>query len=85
VRAGLGRPPVGVRQDEGMTETPLDVLARWEDHGALWRVQTLTPTEAVVDLCACTGERMEVLRSGDPELLAYLARRPTSEADRDPG
>jgi hypothetical protein len=48
-------------------------------------VQTLTPTEAVVDLCACTGERMEVLRSGDPELLAYLARRPTSEADREEG
>jgi hypothetical protein len=63
-----------------MGERPLDVLARWEDHGAVWRVRSLTSTEAIVDLCACTGERVDELRSGDPELLRELARRPSSEA-----
>jgi hypothetical protein len=62
-----------------MAERPLDVLARWEDHGAQWRVRSLTATEAVVDLCACTGERVDELRSGDPELLRELARRRSSE------
>jgi hypothetical protein len=61
-----------------MPESPREVLDRWEEHGALWRLQSLSGAEAVVDLCACTGERMDVLRSGDPELLAYLARRPSS-------
>lgn len=62
-----------------MPEPPLDVLRRWEDHGAPWRLAWRTEDEAAVDLLSCTGERMDQLRSTDPALLAYLERRPSSE------
>jgi hypothetical protein len=61
------------------SEPPLDTLARWEDHGAVWRAISLTETDAVVELCTCYGEAAEELRSSDPALLRYLAQRPRSE------
>jgi hypothetical protein len=64
-----------------MPEAPLDILTRWEDHGAIWRALSVTETEAVVQLCTCFGEPVDELRSGDPELLAYLATRRRSDAD----
>lgn len=63
-----------------MPEPPLQTLARWEDSGALWRTRSLGDGEAVVELCTCHGEPVEELRSDDPELLRYLAARPSSEA-----
>ena len=39
------------------------------------------PDGAVVKLCSCPGEPMDELRSDDPELLRYLARRPRSDPD----
>jgi hypothetical protein len=54
---------------------PVEVLTRWEAHGAIWRVRSLSGTEAVVDLCTCYGDPVDELRSGDPELLAFLAAR----------
>jgi len=62
-----------------MAESPLITLARWEDSGALWRTRSLREDEALVELCTCYGEPVEVLRSADPELLRYLAERPSSE------
>lgn len=62
-----------------MSEPPLQVLARWEEAGALWRTRSLGEGEAVVDLCTCHGEPVDELRSGDPELLRYLAARRSSE------
>lgn len=64
-----------------MTESAVDTLKRWEHHGATWRLAWRTDDEAVVDLLSCTGERMDQLRSTDAELLAYVARRPSSEHD----
>lgn len=61
-----------------MPEAPLDMLARWEDAGAGWRLVWFEPTGAVVELLACTGEPVDVLRSADPELRRYLERRPSS-------
>jgi hypothetical protein len=57
-------------------ESPVETLERWQDHGAMWRVVSVTETEAVVDLCSCVGEPVEQLRSSDPELLRYLAAAP---------
>ena len=37
----------------------------------------------VVELCTCHGEPVDELRSEDPELLRYLADRPTSEQAED--
>jgi hypothetical protein len=62
-----------------MGPTPIEQLERWELFGAIWRVRSLEPTEAVVELCTCDGEPVEELHSEDPELLAYLAARPASE------
>lgn len=73
-----------------MTETPLETLARWEDGGASWRLVDRADGQATVELCACTGEPVDVLRSRDPALLAYVARRrdsasPEPPADRGAG
>lgn len=64
-----------------MPESPIDTLKRWEDHGAIWRARSVTEVEAVVDLCSCTGEPVDQLRSNDPALLRYLSDRPRSDAD----
>lgn len=68
-----------------MSEPPLRTLERWEESGALWRTRSLREEEAVVELCTCYGEVVEELRSGDPALLRYLARRRSSEAPPSPG
>jgi hypothetical protein len=62
-----------------MTTPPLEVLERWELHGAIWRLRGIEGAEAVVDLLTCHGEPVDQLRSGDPELLRYLGERPSSE------
>lgn len=64
-----------------MAESPLLTLTRWEESGAVWRTRTLTATEAIVDLCSCSGEPVEELRSRDPALLSYLAHRPRSDPE----
>lgn len=66
-----------------MSETPIEVLTRWEDHGGVWRAAHLTERLAVVRLCSCTGEAVDELRSGDPDLLRYLAMRPSSDVEPD--
>lgn len=65
-----------------MDESPIAVLIRWEEAGAVWRTRSLGADRAVVALCACTGEQVDELRSDDPALLAYLAgRRRSDEPD----
>jgi hypothetical protein len=58
-----------------MAESPVDVLRRWEDHGAEWRIESLTDERAVVMLCTCTGEPVERLESDDEALLRFLRDR----------
>ena len=60
-------------------EGPLEVLERWEAAGATWRVQVLTGSLAIVELCTCHGEPVDILRSGDPALLRQLAARARGE------
>jgi hypothetical protein len=55
-------------------EDPIAVLERWRDHGAEWRVLELSHERAVVQLCTCYGEPVELLQSEDPRLLDYLRR-----------
>jgi hypothetical protein len=62
-----------------MAESPIDILERWELHGAVWRTLTVTEREAVVELCTCTGEPVEQLRSTDPALVRYVLGRPRSD------
>ena len=58
-----------------MKETPVEVLERWEEHGAVWRAVSVGDERAVVDLCTCTGEPVERLESDDPELIRFLRER----------
>jgi hypothetical protein len=58
-----------------MEESPVQVLERWEHHGARWRVAAIGPGRAVVDLLTCTGEPVDRIESGDPDLLAWLSER----------
>ncbi len=63
-----------------MSEHPLITLERWERNGALWRTRSIEGGLATVELCTCHGEAVDELRSREPELLRYLADRPTSES-----
>jgi hypothetical protein len=53
--------------------SPLEVLERWEAHGATWRVVILTERLAVVELCTCDGTPVDELRSRDPGLISFLS------------
>lgn len=63
-----------------MPESPVEALNRWEQHGAEWRVVSLGDDRAIVELCTCYGEPVEVIESDDPELLRLLRARPGSRA-----
>jgi hypothetical protein len=66
-----------------MGEATIEVLTRWEQSGAIWRVRTITESEAVVDLCTCFGEPVDVLHARRAEVLRYLAARPSSDDSGD--
>ena len=61
-------------------ETTRADLERWEASGAIWRVRSLADDEAVVELCTCFGETVELVRATDPATLRFLAERPASDA-----
>jgi hypothetical protein len=50
----------------------IEQLERWALSGAHWRVVQITGQRAVVDLCACTGEPVERVESGDRAVISYL-------------
>lgn len=59
---------------------PVDVLRRWQDSGAVWRVLARTPSKVTVSLCRCDdGEEVERFTTSDPALLAFLGNRNSSE------
>ena len=58
-----------------MDERPVEILERWEDHGAAWRAVHVSDELAVIDLCTCTGEPVERLESSDPELIRFVRER----------
>jgi hypothetical protein len=59
-----------------MRRTTIAELEDWEQSGATWRPVELSEGHAVVDLCTCSGERMERVESDDPELIAFLRAHP---------
>lgn len=56
-------------------DTPIEVLRRWEEHGAQLRVVHVSDDAAIVDLCTCYGEPVERLESRDAELISYVRER----------
>jgi hypothetical protein len=58
-----------------MEETPVEIVRRWEDHGAEWRAVHVSDELAVLDLCTCTGEPVERMESSDLELIRFVRER----------
>ena len=47
-------------------------LERWQESGATWRALEITDAGAVVELCTCTGEPVDVLAGSDADLVAFV-------------
>ena len=57
-------------------EDPLEVLRRWEDSGAIWRVVRRTPDTLEIALLTCTArEEMGRITTSDPRVLAFVGDR----------
>jgi hypothetical protein len=58
----------------------VEVLRRWQDSGAVWRVLHRDAAAVTVGLFTCDGgEEVSRVTSGAPEVVAFLAGRDTSE------
>jgi hypothetical protein len=47
-------------------------LEDWELHGAIWRTLELSDRRAVIELCTCHGERVDVVESEEPEIIEFV-------------
>jgi len=56
----------------------IEGLERWVLAGGSWRVVNIAAGRVVVDLCACTGEPMQRVRSEDPAVIGYLRTAPSN-------
>jgi hypothetical protein len=67
-----------------MDDRAVETLRRWEQAGGHWRVVSRGPYGVAVALLRCDGgEEADRIQSGDPDLLAYLGGRQTSEMTED--
>jgi hypothetical protein len=57
-------------------EATIEGLRSWEDHGATWRVVDVSNERAVVQLCTCYGEPVDLVQTLDPEVIAFVRRGP---------
>ena len=58
--------------DEARPSLTLDDLKRWEEHGATWRAVEVSNDAAVVELCTCYGEPVDIVRGEAPELIEFV-------------
>lgn len=59
---------------------PVEILLRWQDSGAIWRVVGRRPDSVTIALYECTGgQEVDRFTSTDPALLRFLGERATSE------
>ncbi len=65
---------------DGIAASPVEILRRWERSGAVWQVVSRTETRVEIALMTCTvAEMVERITSDDPELLAFVGERTSSE------
>lgn len=50
-------------------------LEDWTLNGATWEAVELSAQRAVVELCTCHGERVDVVESDDPGFIEYVRSR----------
>jgi hypothetical protein len=57
-------------------DAPLEVLRRWEDSGAVWRLLSRRGDRVEIALLTCSaGEEVGRLVTSDPDLLAFIGTR----------
>ncbi|MCZ8381309.1 hypothetical protein O6P37_20780 [Mycobacterium sp. CPCC 205372] len=57
-------------------------LQRWQESGAVWRVDSRAPDAVTIALLRCDGgEEVERFRSDDPKLLAFIGNRRSSDEE----
>jgi len=54
-------------------------LERWQEHGAIWRMLEVSDQAAVVQLCTCYGEPVDVVSSQDAEVIAFVRAHRASD------
>lgn len=59
-----------------MRTVTVDELKRWEEHGATWRTVELSDQRAVVELCTCYGEPVDMVAGEEPELIEFVRSGP---------
>jgi hypothetical protein len=79
VNGGAGKPK---RVRAAIT---IDELERWEEHGATWRAVEVSDARAVVELCTCYGEPVDMRESESPELIEFVRSQITSRQPQDGG
>lgn len=63
-----------------MSTDPIDILRRWQDAGASWRVLTRRADTVTIGLFECTGgQEVDRFTSADPALLRFLGERTSNE------
>lgn len=55
-----------------MRTVTIPELEDWERNGAVWRAVELVPDRVVIDMCSCTGERMDRVASAEPDVIDYV-------------
>jgi hypothetical protein len=57
---------------DGSPTATVDYLKDWELHGATWRAVELSDDRAVIELCSCSGEAMDLVEGEDAQLIEYV-------------
>lgn len=50
----------------------VEELEQWVANGATWRPLEISDELAVVELCTCYGERVDMARSDDPQVIDWV-------------
>jgi len=58
----------------GRPTLTIAALERWVAHGARWRAVAVSDDRAIVALCTCYGEPVDVLEGSAPELIEFVRR-----------
>ncbi len=74
---GRGREMTGAADDKtppraARSEITVAELERWTDHGAMWRALEISADHAVLELCTCYGEPVDVREGSAAELIDYV-------------
>jgi hypothetical protein len=58
-----------------MSDSPIEILERWEQFGGTWKVRSLSGDAAMIDLCTCDGAPVDEICSAEPEFVAHVRTR----------